>query len=354
MKDSRCLVGIIGFGPVSAARTFHAPLIGVEPRLHLKSVSTMMPREVRPLLPDAVTVTEEPGDILGDDDIGLVVVATPNTWHYQYAKQALDAGKHVVVEKPLALTVQEADELLALAQKHGLLLTQFHNRRWDGGFLTAQKILHDGLCGDITFYEANYDRWVPKVPDNWREKKTPGGGTFVDLGVHLIDQALALFGRPQAVTAVIRSQRDPEKADDYFSLQLDYGRLQAVLRATMLAADPGPRYKLGGTKGTYTKFGADPQAHMLNAGRLPGQPGWGEDKPEDYGYFSDGQDRTTIPTIPGAYQEFYAGLAAAVIDGAPQPVPAADARDIIAIIEAAFRSEAEGRQISADEIGFIG
>lgn len=354
MKAQSCGVGVVGYGPNSASQTFHVPLIGAEPRFTLEAVSTLMPEVVKPLLP-GINVVTEVDDVINNPHVELVVIATPNAWHYQYAKQALAAGKHVVVEKPLCITVKETDELIALAKSKNLILTQFHNRRWDAGFLTVQKLIAENRCGELAVYEANYDRWAPEVPVNWREEKKPGAGALFDLGVHLLDQTLALFGRPEAVTATIRAQRDGAAVDDYFSLQLDYGRLQAVLRASFLAASPGPRYKLSGSRGAYVKAGAaiqDPQAGMLAAGQRPGEPGWGEDRPEDYGFFTDGQTRETIPTVPGSYQSFYAGLADAILEDSQPPVPVEDARDILAIIEAAFRSESEGRRIPAAEIGF--
>lgn len=354
MKAQSCGVGIVGYGPNSASQTFHVPLIGAEPRFTLEVVSTLMPDVVRPLLP-GINVVTEVDDVINNSAVQLVVVATPNAWHYEYAKRALEAGKHVVVEKPLCITAKEIDELIALAKSKDLILSQFHNRRWDAGFLTVQKLIADRHCGELAVYEANYDRWAPEVPANWREEKKPGAGALFDLGVHLLDQTIALFGRPQAVSATIKCQRDGAAVDDYFSLELDYGRMQAVLGASFLAASPGPRYKLSGTKGAYVKAGAaiqDPQAGMLTSGMKPGDPGWGEDRPEDYGYFTDGQTRETIPTVPGSYQSFYSGLADAILHDKQPPVPVEDARDIVAIIEAAFRSETEGRRIPAAEIGF--
>jgi scyllo-inositol 2-dehydrogenase (NADP+) len=349
----KCTVGIIGFGPKSASHTFHVPLIGVEPRLRLKTVSTLLPDESRPLLPDTVNVVTEADDILHDPEIDLVVVATPNAWHYEYAKRAIEQGKHVIVEKPIAITSAEVDELIALADTRKVLLSQFHNRRWDGGFLTTKKLMGENRCGNIASFEMNYDRWAPDVPDNWREAAKPGSGALYDLGVHLIDQTFALFGRPQSVYATIKTQRTNAQTDDYFKLHLDYGHIQATLGATMLAAAPGPRYKLYGDKGSYTKYGIDLQAVMLNDGKLPGQPGWGEDTPESYGRFNDGAHEETLPTELGSYQSFYASIAASILENTPPPVPVADARDILALIEAAVRSNTEGRRIEAAEIGFL-
>jgi scyllo-inositol 2-dehydrogenase (NADP+) len=273
-------VGIIGFGPKTAARTFHLPLVMAEPRLKLRVVSSRLPAErVRSMLPVEVELSDNPARVIEDPGVGLVVVALPNMYHYELAKQALMAGKHVVVEKPLCITVREVDELMELAKRNQVLLSQFHNRRWDGGALTVKKMLDEGRCGKIVSYESYYDRWVPTVEPSWREEVRLGAGALYDLGIHLLDQTFALFGRPQAVTATIRVLRAGGKADDYFHLILDYGDMQAVLGASLLAASPGPRHKLSGTGGAYVKYGVDYQAIMLNDGLRPGDAGWGEDKP---------------------------------------------------------------------------
>jgi scyllo-inositol 2-dehydrogenase (NADP+) len=355
MSKPVCGVGIVGYGPGSASQTFHMPLITHEQQFEVRVVSTTLPDVVCPLLPEMDVVTEV-SDVVHHPAIDLVVIATPNAWHYEYAKQALEAGKHVVVEKPLTLTTAEADELIALAKQKGVLLTQFHNRRWDGGFLTVQKLLREGSCGKPTFFEMHYDRYEPKLSGNWRETKAPGNGVLFDLGVHLLDQTFALFGRPKSVYATILSQRDPDSADDFFQLDLEYEDLQIVLGANLLAATPGPRYRLCGTKGTFVKAGAaqqDPQAGMLISGLRPGDKRWGEDTPEQYGTFSDGDQTEVVPTVPGAYQSFYHALAKAVTGDGDLPVSVEDARDIIAVIEAANLSRATGRKILADEIGFL-
>jgi scyllo-inositol 2-dehydrogenase (NADP+) len=354
-----CGVGIIGYGPRTAARTFHVPLVGVEPRLKLRAVSARAPEAARTLLSDQdVAVAATPEEIIAHPDVDLAVIALPNALHYDVAKRALEADKHVVVEKPLADTTAQVDELMALAADRGLVLSQFHNRRWDGGFLTVKKLLTDRRLGHPTSYEANYDRWEPQAPQGWRTGRAIGAGVLKDLGVHLIDQTLDLFGRPQAVTATIRTQRkspeaDEYLADDYFALWLDYGRMQVKLGANLLAATPGPRYKIGGTLGMYTKFGIDYQAASLNHGWLPGDPGWGEDRPAEYGRFSDGTHEMPVVTELGSYQEFYRGIAAAIFDGTALPAPVEDARDTMAIIEAAIRSDAEGRRITSDEINLL-
>jgi scyllo-inositol 2-dehydrogenase (NADP+) len=355
MSNNKIGVGIVGFGPGSASQTFHIPLLEHEPVFDVKIVSTKILEESRQLLPEK-QVVESPEEVINHPEVSLVVVATPNAWHFEYAKKALEAGKHVVIEKPLALTVKEVDELITLANRKNVVLSQFHNRRWDAGFLTVKKLMNEKRFGKINFFEMHYDRFEPNLSGNWREDKLPGNGVFFDLGVHLLDQALDLFGRPQSVFANLQAQRDPEKAYDFFTLLLNYGDVQVELGANLLAAIPGPRYRVSGSKGTFVKAGAttqDPQAGQLLSGLRPGDPGWGEDEPERYGVFSDGQNSETIPTLPGAYQTFYNQLGNAIAKGVPQPVPVEDARDIIAIIEAAERSHETGRRIMADEIQFL-
>jgi scyllo-inositol 2-dehydrogenase (NADP+) len=240
-----------------------------------------------------------------------------------------------------------------MAGDAGVLLSQFHNRRWDGGFLTAQELLAEGKVGEVALFEANYDRWLPTVGKSWRDMALPGSGVLFDLGTHLVDQAIALFGRPRSVTATLLNQRHAAVIDDYFNLELDYGRTQVLLRACMLAATPGPRYRLCGSRGTYVKHGPDPQVAMLKAGRAPGGSGWGEEDPELYGYLSDGHTQTPVKTKAGCYQIFYRALAVAITESALLPVPVEDARDTIAIIEAAKKSHKCGCRISAADMDFL-
>lgn len=356
MAKAYCGVGIIGYGSGSASQTFHVPLIGAEPRFKIHIVSTLVPEETKTLLP-GVTVTTEVNDVIRHPGVDLVVIAVPNAWHYEFAERALEAGKHVVVEKPLTITAIETDRLIGLAKKKNVILSQFHNRRWDGGFLTARKLIAEKTLGDVVTYEANYDRWVPIVSDNWREQNQLGNGALYDLGIHLIDQAFALFGRPQALTATIKSLRPGAVADDYFDIVCHYPNVQVALRATMLGAAPAPRYRVIGTEGTFVKhmasYGADPQAGMLLRGMRPGNPGWAEDNPDDYGYVTDGNTKHSVPTVIGAYETFYKQLADAILKGKKPPVSITETRDIIATLEACFRSNQEGRRLSAQEIGYL-
>jgi scyllo-inositol 2-dehydrogenase (NADP+) len=287
---------------------------------------------------------ENPQSLIDDPDIELVVVATPNETHAALARAALEAGKHVVVDKPFTLDAGEAEALISLADAVGRKLSVFHNRRWDSDFLTVRRLVDDGRLGEIAYYEAHFDRFRPEIKQGWRETEAPGAGLLYDLGAHLIDQALVLFGLPQAVTADVTRQRAAARADDYFHVVLDYGRRRAVLHASVLVRDPGPRYLMHGDGGSFVKYGIDAQEAALREGRRPGGEGWGEDDPALFGRFTDADGTVaTIDSLPGRYTAFYDGVAAAIRDGAPLPVEAREARDVIRVIEAAQLSAKERR-----------
>jgi scyllo-inositol 2-dehydrogenase (NADP+) len=335
-------VGLIGYG--GAGATFHAPLILAEDRLRLARVVTSR-REQVALIPGAratATVTE----LLADHGIQLVVVASPSDSHFEIARQALEAGKHVVVDKPITLASAEADELIELARRRGLALSVFQNRRWDGDFLTVRRLISEGALGRVYHFEARYDRFRPRIRVRWREMPGPGAGTLYDLGPHLIDQALQLFGMPRAITADAFPQRPGSQAIDYFHLILDYGAARAILHASVLSPAPVPHFGVHGDGGSFIKYGMDQQEDALKAGKGPRDPGWGVDSEALHGELTtaDGARRKVV-TEPGAYQRFYAMMAEALLAGAPLPVDPADARDNIRVIEAALESAAEARTI---------
>ncbi len=268
-------VGLIGFG--MAARVFHAPVIEAVPRLKLLKVVERSGDEARKRYPQ-VEVVRDADDLLRDDRVALVVVTTPNATHFELARRSLLAGKHVVVEKPFTNTSDEALELIELARRENRLLTVNHNRRWDGDFLTVQRILQAGMLGRPVEYESRYERFRDQPREGaWREEAGPGSGILYDLGSHLIDQALVLFGQPRAVTADIQRQREFAKADDYFELLLDYDGLKVTLKAGMLVREPGPRFRLQGTEGSFVKHGMDPQEEALKRGLTPLATNWGEE-----------------------------------------------------------------------------
>jgi scyllo-inositol 2-dehydrogenase (NADP+) len=272
----------------------------------------------------------------------LVVVATPNTTHFELAATALKAGKHVVVDKPFTVTVDEADELIALANERQRVLTVFHNRRWDGDFLTVRKVLPQ--LGDVMLFEAHWDRFRPEIKQGWREEPEPGSGLLSDLGPHLIDQALMLFGMPDAIGADILAQRGDAKVDDYFDLTLHYGARRISLKSSSLTAAARPRFALYGTAGSFVKYGLDPQEAQLKAGMDPRDEGHGADPNDGTLTFGDGRTRK-VPSERGDYLAFYETVADAILDGAPPPVAPQDARDGLLLIDLARRAAAQGRTL---------
>lgn len=338
----RITVGLIGYG--LAGSVFHAPLVMAEPHLRLAKVVTSRREQVASDLP-GVDVVKSAEDLFADAQIDLVIVASPNTTHVPYARAALHAGKHVVIDKPFAPTLGEADALIALAEEKGRLLSVFHNRRWDDGFLTARHCIDQGLVGTIAHYEVHFDRFRPAIKQGWREQPLAASGLLYDLGSHLIDQALVLFGLPKSVTADVITQRPQAVMDDYFHLILDYGRLRAILHAATLVCRPGPHIILHGDAGSYSKHGLDPQETALKAGQRPGSPGWGSTTRHGTLTRADGTE-TTLQTLPGRYEAYYTAIAASIRDGAPPPVTGAEARNVMLVLEAAIRSAAERRTVA--------
>ncbi|MDR6934757.1 oxidoreductase [Luteibacter sp. 3190] len=335
--------GLIGYG--TAGAVFHAPLIAAAPGLRLTAIASRRADDIQRDFPEA-RAYENAQSLLADPAIDLVVIATPNDTHAALAREALQAGKHVVVDKPFTLEAAEAEALIALAERLDRRLTVFQNRRWDNDFLTVRRLVDDGRLGEVAYYEAHFDRFRPEIKAGWRETDVPGSGLLYDLGAHLIDQALVLFGMPRAITADVTRQRAAAKADDYFHLVLDYGTRRAVLHASVLVRDPGPRYLVHGDGGSFVKHGIDGQEAALREGRRPGGEGWGDDDPALFGRFTDADGTVaTIDTLPGRYTAFYDEVASAIRDGSALPVDAREARDVIRVIEAAQISARERRTV---------
>jgi scyllo-inositol 2-dehydrogenase (NADP+) len=335
--------GLIGYGLGGMA--FHAPLIHAVPDLELAAIVTSRPGPVRERYPD-VQVVPDAATLLADPAIELVVVSTPNDTHFALARAALEAGKHVVVDKPFANSVAEAETLIALAEARGSMLSVFHNRRWDSDFLTLRKLLDEGVLGEITLYEARWDRFRPALRDSWHEEAGPGGGVLIDLGPHLIDQALALFGPPDSLTADIIAQREGSLVDDYFELTLHYERMRAVLSSAAIVPAPRPRFAVHGTQASFVKHGVDPQETQLRAGGRADDPGHGIEEPAQHGTLVsiDGA-RRSIASERGDYRHFYSGVAQAVAGQGSPPVSPADALAGLRIIELARQSAAERRSL---------
>lgn len=342
-------VGMIGFG--LAGGLLHAPIIQTVPRLRVTAVATRRTHDVRRRFPDA-TVVANPQTVLDDPEIDLVVIATPNDSHSPLARAVLEAGKHVVLDKPFVLDPEDGEALIDLARERGRVLSVFHNRRWDGDFRTVRSLMESGQLGEVRLAELRWDRFRPAVKRGWREQPGNGTGLLADLGPHLIDQALMLFGPPDAIGADIAVQRDAAAVDDYFELTLRYGRSRVILSASTLVAAPRPRFALHGTRGSFVKFGIDPQEAELRAGGSADAAGFGEESPAWRGTLTlaDGT-ANAIPTERGCWRLFYEEMAAAILDAAPPPVDPADALAGLQLIATARRSAAEGRVLPAAAAG---
>jgi Predicted dehydrogenases and related proteins len=343
---SKVNVGLVGFG--FSGQVFHAPIIQSIDGMDIRKVVSSNPDKVGQYLPDAA-VTASLEELLSDEHIDLVVITSPNQMHYPYAKQALLAGKHVVVEKPFVISSEEAEDLIKTAKQQNRKLSVYQNRRWDNDFITVKSLIDSGKLGDIASYEAHYDRYRPQVSDRWREKAGPGAGMLYDLGSHLIDQALHLFGKPASVYADLFAQRAGSEVDDYFHLILMYENMRVILHSGSLVMQHGPRFQVYGSLGSFVKYGLDSQEEMLKQGGLPGQPNWGMDREEYYGELTlsvDGQAVSSkVTTQQGSYESFYEGMYQAIIHDKPVPVDAEDARNTIRVIELAVQSSRETRAL---------
>lgn len=333
-------VALLGYG--FAGKSFHAPLLRTVEGLTLSLIASSRPDDVHADLPE-VTVIPSAHEAATHPDVDLVVVATPNETHVPLAQAALRAGKHVVVDKPFTITLAEARSLAALAQTQGRVLSVFHNRRWDSDFLALKALLADGTLGRVTHVESRFDRFRPEVRQRWREQPVPGAGIWFDLGPHLVDQVLQLFGLPDTVVGMLAAHRDGAAVDDWCQVTLVYPQRHVVLQASMLIAGGMPRFAVHGTRGSWLKHGMDSQADRLIAGELPGAADWGEDaSPGRFISGSSEEARTTF-TPKGDYRRYYAGVRDAVRGTGHNPVTPVQAVAVAAVLEAALRSSREGR-----------
>ncbi|GAA2143608.1 Gfo/Idh/MocA family oxidoreductase [Actinomadura napierensis] len=342
-------VALIGYG--TGGSVFHAPLISSVPGLRLAAVVTGNPERAR-----AVAERYPETSVLGSPDrlweasggYDLVVVAAPNRQHVPLARTALTSGLPVVVDKPVAATAADARSLAALSAVRGLPVIPFHNRRWDGDYRTVWRLAGSGTLGDVLRFESRFERWRPEVKAGWKESADPrdAGGILYDLGSHLIDQAIALFGRPERVFAEIDTRRRGAAAPDDVFVALEHrGGVRSHLWASATAAQLGPRFRVLGSRASYTVSGMDGQEDSLRAGLTPRDPGYGIAPPESYGRVGAPGDDRAEATAPGAYHEFYAGVARTLRGEAPPPVTLTDAIASLEVIEAALRSAREGTVI---------
>ena len=345
--------GVIGFG--LAGQAFHAPVIqgveGIELACILERRGSLA-REKYPKVRVARTLDE----LLSDKSIQLCVVATPNDSHFDLAQKCLAAGRDVVVDKPFAPTLAESQELVRLAAKAKRLITVYHDRRFDGEFHTTRKMVKAGTLGNVAEYEARFDRFrLDAKPNAWRERADqPGAGVLWDLGPHLIDQALILFGEPQSIVASAFCQRETSQVDDSFDVCLEYPRLRAMLRGRIIAYAPGPHLLIHGTKGSFVKYGMDPQEERLRAGKFPAGKDWGADWGEEtedlWGTLSlVGEAPRKVKTERGDYRAFYANVRDAIEKGTPLEVTPEQSLQTMRALELAHKSSREGRRVRWDE-----
>jgi len=342
---------VIGFG--LAGRVFHAPFVSAVPGLRLDAIVQRRSDEAAKAYPEA-RILRSFDEVLKDAAIQLVVVGTPNETHFSLARQALLAGKHVVIDKPFAATSAEAKELGDLAAERGLVLAPFHNRRWDGDFLTVRKLVEGEALGRLVTFESHFDRFRPMPRENtWKEAGDLANGMLFDLGPHLVDQALALFGTPQGITASVRKDRDQTAIEDAFDITLEYPRLRAHCRASMLACDAAPRFLLHGTKGSFKKYGLDPQEPALVGGaKVPrlGEGDWLAEDESAWGTLTVAPVpaepgtlvKTPVKTEFGDYRGYYANVRDAINGVAKLAVTPEDGYRVIRLLEMARESSAEG------------
>jgi predicted dehydrogenase len=344
-------VGLIGFG--LGGRVFHAPLVSSVEGLELAAVLERTSNKARQRYPGIVT-HRSLEEMLADSSLNLIVVTTPNGTHFELARRILLAGKSVVIDKPMAVTSAEVAQLMGLAARQNLLLAPFHNRRWDGDFQTVQELLREKSLGRLVSFESRFDRWRPILPTDrlWKDDPSLGGGLLLDLGTHLADQAMVLFGKPEAVSADVRRERDGSGANDAFTVRLRYPGLLVTLGGNCLSLPAGPRFHLRGTHGNYWKHGVDPQEAALNSTTRITDPGWGHEPAAHWGTLHIGVDGGTVTrpvaALPGDYRRYYAGIRDALLGKAPAPVTALDAWHVARLLEWASASAEQRKEIVCD------
>ncbi len=341
MKKIR--TALVGYG--SVGEKMHGPLISVCEDLELVAVVERNQERSIEKYPQ-VTVFKSLEALLEADAADLIVIVTPNEFHFPYAKMALEAGKHVVVDKPVTVHSQDARILHQIAEEKGLVLSVFQNRRWDGDIQTIEKLLHEGTLGRIVHFESHFDRFRPQLADNWREKDVPGNGITFDLGTHLIDQTIMLFGKPKWVYAEILKQRKGAVADDFFDITLMYEGMKARLTASVMVNAPLPKFLVLGERGSYVKYGLDVQEKAFKSGQIPGGANWGLEDADSWGSLHLENGIVSYPTERGDYRHFYQNLADTILGQGSLKVKMEQAILVLEIIESAFLSNKEGRRIN--------
>ncbi len=344
--NSPVRTALVGYG--SVAEKMHAPLIDICPDLEFAAVVERNSNRCEEKYPKVRTFRSL-DELLEADAADLICITTPNEFHFPMAKQCLLAGKHVVVDKPVTIYSHEAEELEKIASVKGLVCSVFHNRRFDGDFRTLQQIVAQGTLGRLVYLESHFDRFRPSVSENWREKEVPGNGITFDLGSHLIDQVVLLFGKPEAIFADIQKQRKNAVADDYFDISLFYEGFKARVTAGVLVNVPTPKFILLGEKGAYQKYFLDVQEQAFKDGKKPEGPDWGVDPEERWGKLYLENETLPYQTLPGDYRIFYQNVADAILKGELLKVTLPQTVSVLKLIESAFVSAKEGRKISQGE-----
>ena len=333
-------VGLIGYG--LGGRAFHAPFVRTTPGMTLRAVVSRDAAKVHADLP-GMTVVPDVDALLAQSGVDLVVVSSPDELHAEHALAALTTGKHVLVDKPFATNLTDARAIVKAGEAARRVVTVFQNRRWDADFLTLKQIIAEGALGEVVQFESHFDRWRPTAPATWKEARA--GGSWQDLGPHLVDQALQLFGRPESITADIAALREGAPGPDYFHVTLRYPGRRVLLHSSKLVAQHSLRFAVHGTRGSWIKHGLDTQEAAAVAGRLPGEGDWGLDPLEGMMTHSDGTT-AAVPNARGDYRQLWLQLAAAIRGEGRNPVPASDGVEVIEIIEAGLLSAAERREVS--------
>lgn len=348
--------GLIGFG--LGGRVFHAPFLQAVEGFELAAILQRHGEEAAAAYPQA-TVVRDVESLLAQPQLDLISISTPPATHYELARRCLEAGKHVVLDKPFVATSAQAAELIRLARERKLILSPFQNRRVEGDFFTLRELIGSGKLGRLVSMESRFERYRPALRTGlWQEEDKPGNGLLHDIGSHLCDQALVLFGVPESVTADVRFDRDGTTVNDGFTVHMHYPRSRVSLYGTRLACEPGPRYMLHGTLGSYVKFGLDPQEDALKGGAIPGRNfdgrPWGVEPESAWGTLttpgSNGMERHPVPTLPGSYELYYENVRDTILGRASLAVTPEQGWQTTRLLELVLESSAQQRAISCASV----
>lgn len=345
MMSRKINTALLSYG--MSGEVFHGPLLEAHRGFY---ISVVMQRDPQKASKHTYAVVNTLDEILKDPSIELVIVNTPNESHYSYAKEVLTAGKHAIVEKPFTVTTKEADELIALAKKKDKVLSVFQNRRWDGDFLTVRKVVENKLVGQLVEFELHYDRFRNYIEANtWKEEAKPGTGILYNLGSHMLDQVVVLFGMPLYIDARVGAQRPQGKVDDFYDIRMEYKDFHVIVKSSYLVREQGPRYIVHGTEGSFIKYGIDPQEQALKDKKIPGGAGWGTEEKEWWGKLNTSREGLNynglIETIPGNYLSYYDTIYNAIREGKTLAVKPEEARDVVRLIEACIESSQSKRAV---------